>query len=110
VTLHARPSGPGSLPGGWLAEAVAWVRDLARRLAPEVAYAFVAFEPSFRDLVARPHQAEADQAGQDPVATARLAGAHVADAYWYQVLSPGHLRGLGELPAGAQPLPGDGWS
>jgi hypothetical protein len=190
LTLHARTSNRGSLPGGWLADAVAWVRDrsdasalmagagpvqlsttpdqaaelldtcnrsgsawllasgdlqrralaahgeyqlgpelvvaaggpgvgdrelaglaeelraLARRLAPDIAHGFIAMEPGFGDLLAGPHQLDADQADQDPVATARLADVLVPDAFWYQVLSPGHLRRLGAAPAGARPLPG----
>jgi hypothetical protein len=190
VTLHARPSRHDVLPGTWLNEAVAWVRDgasgsallasagpvqlsttphqaaelldtcdrsgsswllasddlrrvraahgeyqlspelvvaaggpdagdrelavlaeelraLARRLAPDLAYAFIAMEPDFRDLVAGPHLFDATEADHDPVAMARMADVIVPDVFWYQVLSAGHLKRLGRPPEDARPLPGD---
>jgi len=83
------------------------LRALARRLAPDTIYAFIAMEPDFRDLVAGPHPFDEEDAGPDVVAAARMADLLVPGVFWYQVLSPGHLGRLGTPPEAARPLPGD---
>jgi hypothetical protein len=67
---------------------------LARRLAAEVAYAFVDVSPTFLRFAGLHHPLEpfCDEA--------------VFDGFPYQVLGPGHLERLGGPPAGARMLAG----
>lgn len=79
--------------------------DLARRLARDVGYAVVSFEPSADALHhSRPISDWELRGGEGDVI--EMCDEYVADGYPYQILGPGHLERLGGLPPGARPLEG----
>ena len=83
------------------------LRDDARELAPEAAYAFVATVPDLAGLVSGPGRLQLPDRYLDASQLARVADELALDAFWHQVLSPGHLRVLGPSPPpGAVPLAG----
>ncbi|MDQ6927562.1 MAG: hypothetical protein M3159_02725 [Actinomycetota bacterium] len=65
------------------------LRDVARRLAPQLAYACVSIEPNFQTLYAATSACDS----------------YVPDAFPYQVLGPAHVSRLGGAPSGSRPLP-----
>jgi hypothetical protein len=81
------------------------LRDEARQLAPEAAYAFIATAPTFAGLVSGPGRLQLPDRYLDTSQLARVADELALDAFWHQILSPGHLRALGPSPPpGAVPL------
>lgn len=86
-------------------------RQLARSLAPEVAYAFIDIGGTVGRLNlidnGRASWSWYSQGGEHPGLMAPLCDEYVVDAFAYQILSPGHLRRLGGVPASARPLPGN---
>ena len=82
------------------------LKQIARRLAPELAHAFVAIQPTF---LFAPHDYTSsyyEEGGAAPNLVEKLCSEYVFDAFPYQVLGPGHLRRLGDLPAGIRSLDG----
>jgi len=84
--------GPGSV--GRLPLLFEGLRNLARRLAGDLAYGFVDLSPTFLRFAGASHPLEpfCDEA--------------VFDGFPYQALGPGHLARLGGPPPGACPLSG----
>lgn len=80
------------------------LKRVARRLAPQVAYAFMTGRETLSVQ-------SVETAGWSPAAPqaapARLSEHVVFDAFPYQVLGPGHVKRLGGAPAGARALAGD---
>jgi hypothetical protein len=83
-------------------------QEVARRLAPSLAYAFVSIAPTFGTL-AFPSQST-DWSRQGGVKSSplvdQLCDEIVLDAFPYQVLGPGHVARLGGVPPGASSLAG----
>lgn len=89
-----------------LVEVFQRLRGVARRLASEVAYAFISIEPNFIFFVSSAHETEWYRAhgGGYPGTLEHICDEWVFDAFPYQILGPGHLSQLGgPLPA-ARPL------
>lgn len=81
--------------------------DLARRLAPQLGYAFVGIHAGFSNFAAAyPNALWVLEGGDDPTFVQAVCDEYVFDAFPYQVLGPGHLRHLGGIPAGAAELDG----
>lgn len=78
--------------------------DVARRLAPEVAYATVSFNHGWGPVATDWY---VNHGGEDIQYVAKLCDEYVIDAFAYQVLGPLHLARLGGPPPGAEPLAGD---
>lgn len=72
--------------------------DLARRLAPSLAYGFVNIASRFQVVSFDFREM------WDPLHL--ICDDYVFDAFPFQILSPGHLERLGEVPPSAQPLNG----
>ena len=89
-----------------LLEAIERLKDVARRLAPELGYAFIAVEPRLFALVSGHPLPDwsSGLASADVVSWAcdRL----VLDAFCWQVLGQEHLARLEAVPVGVQPLDG----
>lgn len=85
------------------------LRAVCRRRAAHAAYGFLSIDKHFRYvLTEQPAPDWATLGGMRPGGYFdNLCDEIVFDAYPYQVLGPGHLRRLGEMPAGALPLEGD---
>lgn len=121
--------GPGNLNLGFggsestdddLLTAYEALREIARKLAGEAAYAYIEFDPTFKRLCDLPGGWRIPGSREELVAgmlrsgymagaisTARDVCDQVAfDAFPYQILGPGHLERLGGPPEGARPLEG----
>lgn len=86
-----------------LIQAFAELRAIARRMAPDLTYAFVTYDPTFEhSLGSALHYRWSPNAPQASPGT--ICDEVVFDAFHSQVLGPGHLRRLGGAPAGAEPL------
>jgi hypothetical protein len=77
------------------------LKDVARRLAPGLAHAYLAVGGSDGGY---PPGRILDQRGRPPLA---LMDERVLDGQPYQILGPRHIARLGGPPPGAKPLPGD---
>jgi hypothetical protein len=85
------------------------LKQVARRLAPELAYAFVSLEDDFSAFSRAHHWPPWNLTRGAKRSWYRLN--HVCDelcvdVFPYQVLSPGHVVRLGGAPSGARSLPG----
>lgn len=79
--------------------------DVARRLAPQIAYASVSIEPTFSSFRGAYQGSEwYANGGEAPESIDFLLDTVVPDAYPYQILGPGHLERLGARPPGTEPL------
>lgn len=78
--------------------------DVARRVAPEVAYATVSIDPAF--LYRGATDWHLHHGGEDSQLVEHLCDEYVIDAFAYQVLGPPHLALLGGPPPGADILGG----
>jgi hypothetical protein len=82
------------------------LQEHARELAPEAAYACIATAPALAAGIGGPGPPfQAPNRYVDADSFALVADELVLDAFWHQVLSPGHLRRLGRRPPGAASLP-----
>jgi hypothetical protein len=110
-----------SLPRPWLVLATAGpalddparaaaaeaLQEQARELAPEAAYAGIAMAPTLAAGIGGPGPPfQAPNRDVDADSFALVADELALDAFWHQVLSPGHLRRLDRPPPGAAPLAG----
>jgi hypothetical protein len=83
------------------------MKEVARRLAPELAHAYLRLEPALG------HQLAKFPFSFDDIGLGSLQGvAHLLDELLFdvspwQILGPGHIRRLGGVPEGAVELPGD---
>ena len=81
------------------------LEEVARRLAGELAYAFVNVEPNFGIAHLYHHFTEwYREGGETPERLESICDELVFDAFPYQVLGPGHLERLGGPPPGAVAL------
>lgn len=96
--------GPAATDAELVATAHA-LREVGRRLAPEIGYAFVDLEPVFRVGIA-PGTEWRLLGGEATESLEELCDEFVFDGFWWQVLGPGHLARLGRVPPESRPLPG----
>jgi hypothetical protein len=83
------------------------LREQARELAPAAAYAGIAMAPTLAAGIGGPGPPfQAPNRYVDAESFARVADELALDAFWHQVLSPGHLQRLDRPPPGAAPLAG----
>ena len=84
------------------------LRSVCRRRAAQAAYGFISIDKHLRYVLQEASVPEWAALG-GAIPFDNLCDEIVFDAYPYQVLGPGHLRRLGEMPAGAVPLEEDGF-
>jgi predicted ATPase len=90
-----------------LAEIAGEFKDLARRLAPELAYAFVSVGAETTAFSARVStEWSLLEGGASPEVLDLLVDEIAYDGFPYQILSPLHVARLGGPPPGARPLEG----
>lgn len=84
------------------------LRELARSLAPQLAYALISIEDTFNGCSRLDHYAPWDplKANRDWIQLYYLLDEIVIEAFPYQILGPRHLERLTPTPAHAHPLPG----
>lgn len=89
-----------------LVEAVAELSDVARGLAPTLAYGVVSIERDLGPVYSSSHPSEWNRFGGPQVGfwTDFLIDEIVLDAYPFQVLCPGHVRRMGSVPNNAEIL------
>ncbi len=105
-TLALAGGGPAATDAELLGTMDALI-EVARRLAPEVAYAFVSISLTFGGFRAiYPGSEWYRSGGEAPEMVEVLCDEVVLEAFPYQVLGPGHLERLGGAPQGARPLAG----
>ena len=108
--LALAAGGPGVDDAGLLVELEGLIA-FARGLAADVRYAFAAIHVDFSGFTNKHHPPDwtCEGDGVNPVANPhmeRLLGEIVLDGFPCQILGPGHVARLGELPPGAQHLGG----
>jgi hypothetical protein len=83
------------------------LQEHARELAPEAAYTYIAMAPALAAGIGGPGPPfQRPNRYVDAYRFALVADELALDAFWHQVLSPGHLRRLGRPPPGAAQLAG----
>lgn len=87
-----------------LLQAVERLKNIGRRLAPEVAYAFVGIQPTMFALASGRPPPDWASGLAAPDLVWRASDEVVLDAFHWQILSTGHLLRLEHVPDHAEPL------